>query len=44
MKRPRGHEISITWVDVGAAVGRIWGGHVCSHTLCREWGVAKAEA
>jgi hypothetical protein len=44
MKRPRGRAIATARVGVGAGVGRIRGGGVCSYTLCREWDDGEVEA
>jgi hypothetical protein len=44
VKRHRGRAIATVRVDVGAGVGRIWGGGACSYALCRKWGGAEVEA
>ena len=44
VKRPRGRAIATARVGVGASVGQIWGGGICSYALCREWGGAEVEA
>jgi hypothetical protein len=44
VKRHRGRVIATARVGVGAGVGRIRGGGVCSYALCREWGDAEVEA
>jgi hypothetical protein len=44
VKRHRGRAIATMRVGVGAGVGRIRGGGVCSYALCREWGGAEVEA
>jgi hypothetical protein len=44
VKRPRGRGIAIARVVVGAGIGQIREEGACSHSLCREWGGAEAEA